>query len=178
MSDNERMIYDYRGKSIPHKILLILLDTFEIFIPVIAFSVMFIVFVIQIFFRYFLDNPLTWPYELSVFGFIWTAILGGCFARRMGVHVVFGLVYDSLNDFWKLIFRLLANGIVFAGFVISFYPTYQYVKFMSFQKSTVLRIPFDIAFSPYIVFMVLILGHTGYDLVMDVKKLIKGEYSS
>ena len=36
-------------------------------------------------------------------------------------------------------------------------------------------IPFNIAFFPYVVFVVLILGHTLYDLVIDVKKLLKGE---
>ncbi len=47
---------------------------------------------------------------------------------------------------------------------------------MAFKKSTVLKIPFHIAYSPYVVFVVLILGHTLYDLVIDVKKFAKGEY--
>ena len=74
-----------------------LLDLFEIYIPSVAFSIMFVVFVLQIFFRYFLNRPLTWPYEVTIFGFIWTAILGACFARRYGVHVVFGLIYDKMS---------------------------------------------------------------------------------
>ena len=152
-----------------------LLDLFEIYIPSVAFSIMFVVFVLQIFFRYFLNRPLIWPYEVTIFGFIWTAILGACFARRHGVHVVFGLIYDKMSPKIQLIFRLIANGLIFAAFCVALKPSYEQVMFMAFKKSTVLKIPFHIAFFPYVVFVVLILGHTIYDLVIDVRKLAKKE---
>ncbi|MCP4396293.1 MAG: TRAP transporter small permease [bacterium] len=153
-----------------------LLDLFEIYIPSVAFSIMFVVFVLQIFFRYFLNRPLTWPYEVTIFAFIWTAILGACYARREGVHVVFGLVYDKVSPKTQVIFRLIANGLIFIAFLVALKPSYEQVMFMAFKKSTVLKIPFHIAYSPYVVFVVLILGHTLYDLVIDVKKFAKGEY--
>ena len=153
-----------------------LLDLFEIYIPSVAFSIMFVVFVLQIFFRYFLNHPLTWPYEVTIFAFIWTAILGACYARREGVHVVFGLVYDKVSPKNQVIFRLIANGLIFVAFLVALRPSYEQVMFMAFKKSTVLKIPFHIAYFPYVVFVVLILGHTLYDLVIDVKKLGKREY--
>jgi TRAP-type C4-dicarboxylate transport system permease small subunit len=152
-----------------------LLDLFEIYIPSVAFSIMFVVFVLQIFFRYFLNRPLTWPYEVTIFAFIWTALLGACFARRHAVHVVFGLIYDKMTPKIQLIFRLIANGVIFVAFCIALKPSYEYVMFMEFQKSTVLKIPFHIAFFPYVVFVILIIGHTLYDLIIDGKKLFKGE---
>jgi TRAP-type C4-dicarboxylate transport system permease small subunit len=150
---------------------LFLLDLFEIYIPSVAFSIMFVVFVLQIFFRYFLNRPLTWPYEVTIFAFIWTAILGACYARREGVHVVFGLVYDKVSPRMQVIFRLIANGLIFLAFLVALKPSYEQVMFMAFKKSTVLKIPFHIAYSPYVVFVILILGHTLYDLVIDIKKL-------
>jgi TRAP-type C4-dicarboxylate transport system permease small subunit len=156
------------------KIGIFLLDLFEIYIPSLAFSIMFVVFVLQIFFRYFLNRPLTWPYEVTIFAFIWTAILGACFARRHGVHVVFGLIYDKVSPKTQVIFRLIANGLIFAAFLIALKPSYEQVMFMAFKKSTVLKIPFHIAYSPYVVFVVLILGHTLYDLIIDVRKLLVG----
>ena len=90
---------EHKNRSTLLKIGQFILDLFEIYIPAVAFSVMFIVFILQIFFRYFLNNPLTWPYEITIFGFIWTAILGACYARRLGIHVVFGIIYDTLNPF-------------------------------------------------------------------------------
>lgn len=152
-----------------------LLDLFEIYIPSVAFSIMFVVFVLQIFFRYFLNHPLTWPYEVTIFAFIWTAILGACFARRHNAHVVFGLIYDKMSPKMQLIFRLIGNGLIFVAFCLALKPSYEQVMFMAFKKSTVLKIPFHIAFFPYVVFVVLILGHTLYDLVIDVRKLLKGD---
>lgn len=157
------------------KIGVFLLDLFEVYIPSVTFTIMFVVFVLQIFFRYFLNRPLTWPYEVTIFGFIWTALLGACYARREGVHVVFGLVYDQLSPKGQLIFRLIGNGLIFTAFFIALKPSYGQVMFMAFKKSTVLKIPFHIAYFPYVVFVVLILGHTVYDLVLDVTTAIKGE---
>lgn len=153
------------------KIGIFFLNLFEVYIPAVTFSIMFVVFVLQIFFRYFLNRPLTWPYEVTIFAFIWTAILGAALARREGLHVAFGIIYDKVSPKTQTIFRLIANGLVLAAFSIALKPTYEQVQFMAFKKSTVLKIPFNIAYAPYVVFMLLIMGHTLYDLVVDVKKL-------
>ena len=152
-----------------------LLDLFEIYIPSVAFTIMFLVFLLQIFFRYFLNNPLTWPYEVTIFGFIWTAILGACFARRHAVHVEFTLVYDAMSPRIQLFFRLIANSLILSAFLLALKPSYEQVQFLAFNKSTVLKIPFNLAFAPYVVFVVLIIGHTLHDLVKDVKKLVNAE---
>ncbi len=152
-----------------------LLDVVEIYIPAVAFTMMFVVFVIQIFFRYFLNHPLTWPQEVTIFGFIWTAILGACFAKRHNVHVVFDLVYEARSPKTQLFMRMIGNVLIAAAFGIALKPSYDYVQFMAFQKSSVLRIPFNIAYFPYVVFTVVILGRTLYDLVTDLKILFKGE---
>lgn len=152
-----------------------LLDLFEIYIPSAAFTIMFLVFLLQIFFRYFLNAPLTWPYEVTIFGFIWTALLGACFARRHAVHVEFTLVYDAMPPRIQLFFRLIANGLILAAFLLALKPSYEQVQFLAFKKSTVLKIPFNIAFAPYVVFVALIIGHTLHDLVKDIKKLVNAE---
>lgn len=164
-----------KTRNLLKKIGIFLLDLFEVYIPSVAFSIMFVVFVVQIFFRYFLNSPLTWPYEVTIFAFIWTAILGACFARRKGVHVAFGLVYDYVSPTTQFIFRLIANGLILFAFLVALKPSYEQVMFMAFKKSTVLKIPFHIAYSPYVVFVVLIIGHTLYDLILDITKFLNGE---
>lgn len=159
----------------PKKIGKFLLDLFEVYIPSVAFTIMFVVFVLQIFFRYFLNMPLTWPYEVTIFGFIWTTLLGACLARRHAAHVEFTLVYDFMPPRIQLFFRLIANALILAAFLLALKPSYEQVQFLAFKKSTVLKIPFNIAFAPYVVFVVLIIGHTLYDLVKDVKKLVNTE---
>ena len=151
------------------------LDIPEKYVSSIAFTTLFVVFVLQIFFRYVLNRPLIWPYEVSIFAFIWTAVLGACFAKRHNVHVVFSLVYDKMSPLGQLIFRLIGNSLIMISFAIALYPTYDYIRFMRVERSVQLKITFDIAFGPYLVFMVLIIGRMAVDVVRDVRKLVKGE---
>jgi TRAP-type C4-dicarboxylate transport system permease small subunit len=49
------------------------------------------------------------------------------------------------------------------------------VDFMSFKHSDVLKIPMNIAFSPFLVFLVIMIARFSYDLVVDLRKLFRGE---
>ncbi len=88
-----------------------LLDFVEIWVPVVTFALMFVVFVVAIFFRYVLNHPLTWPYELSIILFIWTILFGAGYAKREDSHVVFSVVYDRLSPGKQRISRILAETI-------------------------------------------------------------------
>lgn len=149
-----------------------LLDFTEIYVPAVAFSLMFIVFMIQVFCRYFL-TPLTWPLEFTLIAFIWTTLFGACYARRDLSHVKFTLIYDRIKPGGRLIMRIAGNILLASAFLISLYPSYKYVDFMSFKVSDVLKIPMNIAFCPYIAFLVIMIGRLVYDLVIDFGKLFK-----
>jgi TRAP-type C4-dicarboxylate transport system permease small subunit len=151
-----------------------LLDLVEKYLPIAVFSILFLTFIIQIFCRYFLV-PLTWPMELTLICFIWTALLGGLLAKRANDHVVFSMIYDAVKPRVQLYMRLSGNLLLFAAFCIALYPSYDYVAFMSFKKSNVLQIPMNIAFSPFIVFLLGMLGRIGWDIWIDLKLLLKGE---
>jgi len=162
-------------RSMWRKIGQFLIDIPEKYVSSIAFTTLFLVFVLQIFFRYVLNRPLIWPYEVSIFAFIWTAVLGACFAKRHNAHVVFSLVYDKMNPLGQLIFRVIGNSLIVISFAIALYPTYDYIRFMRVERSVQLKITFDIAYAPYLVFMVLIIGRLALDVYKDIRKLVKGE---
>lgn len=129
---------------------------------------------LEIFYRYFLV-PLTWTLEFTLIAFIWVTLLGACFAQRDSSHVMFTMIYDKVKPRTQIWMRIVGNTLVFIAFSISLYPTYRYINFMSFKKSDVLKIPMNIAFSPYIVFLIIIIGRLGYDIITDFKKLNRGE---
>jgi TRAP-type C4-dicarboxylate transport system permease small subunit len=129
---------------------------------------------LEIFYRYFLV-PLTWTLEFTLIAFIWVTLLGACFAQRDSSHVMFTMIYDKVKPRTQIWMRIVGNTLVFIAFSISLYPTYRYINFMSFKKSDVLKIPMNIAFSPYIVFLIIMIGRLGYDIVTDFKKLNRGE---
>ncbi|MCK5201910.1 MAG: TRAP transporter small permease [Spirochaetales bacterium] len=150
------------------------LDLIEVYIPSITFILLFVAFLLQIFYRYFLV-PLTWPLELTLLCFIWTALLGGLYAKRDNSHVQFTIVYDMVKPKTQLWMRLIGNFMLFVSFCIALYPSYDYVVFMAYKKSNVMKIPMNLAYSPFVVFLVFMIGRLGYDLFIDFKKLTKGE---
>jgi TRAP-type C4-dicarboxylate transport system permease small subunit len=149
----------------------ILLDCLEIYLPALAFFAMFTVFMIQIFFRYFIV-PLTWPLEFTLMAFIWTTLFGACYAHRDKSHVVFSLIYDRVKPKSQLRMRIIGNFLLASAFALSLYPSYKYVNFMSFKVSDVLKVPMNIAFSPYLFFLVIMIGRLVYELVVDLRTLL------
>jgi TRAP-type C4-dicarboxylate transport system permease small subunit len=152
----------------------ILLDIVEKYVPAVAFSSLFIVFMVQVFSRYFLV-PLTWPLEFTLMAFIWLTLFGACFAYRTSSHVVFTMIYDKVKPKTQTLMRITGNTLLFVAFCIALYPSYKYVGFMSFKKSDVLKIPMNIAYSPYIIFLLIMIVRFGYDVFVDIRKLLRGE---
>jgi TRAP-type C4-dicarboxylate transport system permease small subunit len=70
------------------KILVRIFDAIEQGLGVLFLLVMFVSVLIQIFFRYVLQSPLTWTEEASRYSFIWIVLLGAAFAVRKKEHVV------------------------------------------------------------------------------------------
>ncbi len=165
---------DERAKKSLKRIGAFLLDFTEIYIPAVSFSLMFIVFMIQVVFRYFIV-PLTWPLEFTLMAFIWTTLFGACYAMRDRSHVKFSLIYDLVKPRGQLLMRIAGNLLLASAFAVSLVPSYSYVKFMSFKVSNVLKVPMNYAFSPYIAFLLIMIGRLIYELVVDSRKLIRGE---
>jgi len=162
-------------KSAPGRVLIFLFDVIELYVPMAAFVVLFLLFVINVFFRYVLNAPLTWPYELITLSFVWMAIFAATYVRRFHGHVEFTLVYDSLSPKRQRVSRILANTAVFLTFMIAFPATLDWVLFMGFKKTANLKIPFSIGYFPIVPFLILIAGHSMYDIVLDIRGLIRGD---
>jgi len=152
----------------------LLIDITEIYIPAISFSLLFIAFLIQVFYRYFLV-PLTWPLEFTLMMFVWTTLFGACYAIRDNSHVKFTLIYDNATPKVKYWMRIIGNLLILSSFIIAFVPTYNWVQFMSFKKSNVLKVPMNIVFFPYIIFMIIVIGRIAFKLYTDIKKLPGGK---
>ena len=150
------------------------LDIIEIYLPALTFTTLFVVFLIQIVYRYFIV-PLTWPMELSLFCYLWTILFGVCYAQRDDEHIRFALVYDKAKPKGQLIMRIIANILLVSSFSIALYPSYKYVNFMSFKRSNVLLIPMNWAYFPFIIMMVILIGRFTVQLVKDIGMLFRGE---
>lgn len=154
------------------RVFYILRDVIEIYVPLMAFAVMFLTFILQIVARYVFKYPLTWAYEITVIGFSWSVIFGACYAMRSRSHVKFTLIYDMLTGKKAAFLRLLGNLIILVAFVALFMPSIEYVKFMDFQSTSVFKIKLSWIFSAFIYFVISMVGYTLSEIVEDVQILL------
>lgn len=128
-------------------------DCIEIYIPSALFFIMFITFCIQIFTRYFFDFQYEWTYEFTVLGYMWTSILAACYAGRVRDHVSFTLLYDKLSPKGQLACTILGNLIMVVAFGLMFGPCMEYINFMAIKTTPILKLTFQTAYFPFMVFL-------------------------
>jgi len=122
-------------------------------IPTISFLIIFIVFLIQIVSRYVLRTPVPWTYEISILAYIWTMFFGIGQAIKMDENVVFGLVYDTVNENTKRTFRISYNLLIVIVTLIAFVPNL--ISMLEKRALTgALQLPFRWMFAPFFLMLV------------------------
>jgi TRAP-type C4-dicarboxylate transport system permease small subunit len=99
------------------KILERIFDAIEQGLGVLFLLVMFISVLIQIFFRYVLQSPLTWTEEASRYSFIWIVLLGAAFAVRKKEHVVMGVLVKRFPAYLQRYISLVLNSIILISLI-------------------------------------------------------------
>lgn len=154
-------------KHTAKKIVSLLQDIVELYLPILAFIGLFCVFILQVFCRYILRNPQSWATEVTSACFLWTVLLGACYAQRKKSHVMFTLIYDMLSVKWKAFTAFVGNLIIAFAFAISIKPTWDFIVFMKVQKTSILKIGMQIIYLPYLAFLFLIMVYTITDIYKD-----------
>jgi TRAP-type C4-dicarboxylate transport system permease small subunit len=120
-------------------------------------AVMFVAFILQIVFRYFLNFPVGWTSELTVVLWLWLVLWGAAFVVKEADEIRFDLLVGSVGRRPRI-----AMGIVIALALVVLYgaalkPSFDYVTFMKVEKSSYLKIRMDWLFSIFLVFMVAVI---------------------
>lgn len=140
----------------------------ELYIPVAAFLIMFVVFVAEIAARYLFNKPLAWAYEVTVMCYLWLVIFGACFAYRDRSHVTFTLIYDKLGVKGKAVCAFLGNLLMFIAFAAMLLPSIRFISQMKMQVTSVFKIGLDIVYLPFIPFMFIMIAYFLYDMYVEV----------
>lgn len=115
---------------------------------------MFVVFILQIVFRYILNLSIGWTHEISVVLWIWIVLFGSAFVVREREEIRFDLIYGSVGDRTRRVMGLLTAAALIVLFGISLPAVYDYVAFMRVERTAYLKIRFDYLYSIYVVFAV------------------------
>ena len=115
---------------------------------------MFVCFLLQIFFRYVLNNPLGWTEEVTVLCWLWTILWGVSFILSDAEEIRFDVVYGVVPPRVQRMFTIIASIALIVLFVISLPASWQYVAFMKRERSAYLHVPFDYLYSIYVIFVI------------------------
>lgn len=75
---------------------------------------------LQVFFRYVLNRPISWTEELSIFGMIWMAFLVAPIAYRSGANIAIDLIRDLFKGRAGALLQIVMTLLVLAILVVLF----------------------------------------------------------
>src|ERR1700710_280396 len=104
-------------------------------------SVMFSCFIIQIFYRYFLNNPVGWTEEVIVTTWLWTVLWGAAFILSEAEEIRFDIIYSNIPENVRRIFTVMTGAVLVFLYGISLPASYSYVSFMKVERSAYLHVP-------------------------------------
>ncbi len=120
-------------------------------------AVMFIAFMLQIVFRYFLNFPIGWTSELSVITWLWLVLWGAAFVVKESEEVRFDLVYGAAGRRTRRVMGIIIGISIVILYAASLPAAVAYVSFMKVEKTSYLKIRFDYLFSIYVFFAVAVI---------------------
>ena len=134
-------------------------------------GLMFVAFIIQIVFRYFLNFPIGWTSELSVVTWLYMVVLGSAFWLKETEEVRFDLISGSLGPLGRRAIGLIVAVAAVVLFGMALPASVSYVTFMKVESSSYLKIRLDLLYSIYIVLVVAIIVR----YVWAIVSLLRGE---
>lgn len=127
-------------------------------VAVALLSAMFGCFIIQIFFRYVLNNPVGWTEEVIVTAWLWTVLWGAAFIIGEAEEVRFDILYSNISETARRVCTIVTGLALASLYGISLPASYRYVSFMKVERSAYLHVPINLMYSVYIVFAVACIG--------------------
>ena len=110
-------------------------------------------FIIQIFFRYVLNNPLGWSEEVIITTWLWTVLWGAAFVlRRIRRNPVRHLLFATFPSERGAFFTILTGVALSLVYGVSLPAAYSYVSFMKVEHSAYLHVPINWMYSIFIIF--------------------------
>jgi TRAP-type C4-dicarboxylate transport system permease small subunit len=123
-------------------------------ISVALLSIMFATFIIQIFYRYVLNDPLGWTAEVIITMWLWTVLWGAAFTLDESEEIRFDILYSNVSEGTRRIFTIITGLILVFFYAISLPASYSYVSFMKVERSAYLHVPINWLYLVYLIFAV------------------------
>jgi TRAP-type C4-dicarboxylate transport system permease small subunit len=128
-------------------------------------TALFLSFVLQIFSRYVVKQPLGWTLEACLLSWLWLVFWSGAFTLRDEDHVRFTVLYDAARPRVRRIFAGIAALCIVIALAVSLPATADFIDFMAIEKTSLLKVRFDLVFSVYLIFAVALIARYGWRII-------------
>ena len=159
------------------KVLKFLDENIESIICVVLLACMSILIVTQVFFRYVLQNSLSWSEELARYMFIWLIYIGISYGVKMRKHICVDAVYAAMPKKVKPFYGIIGDLLFLAFAVLVVYYGIDVMQQVTAQGqvSPASHMPMGIVYSAPWVGMILTSIRLIQNIAGDIKKIVKHE---
>jgi C4-dicarboxylate transporter, DctQ subunit len=123
-------------------------------IAVALMGIMFISFLLQIAFRYVLNQPLGWTDEVTVLCWVWVVLWCAAFVLSDQEEVRFDIFYTMVSPRGQRVFTAISSIAFVILLLISLPASWSYVEFMKREHTAYLHMRFDFLYSIYVIFAI------------------------
>ncbi|WP_457094281.1 TRAP transporter small permease [Microvirga sp. P5_D2] len=123
-------------------------------VTVILFMAMFAAFLLQVFTRYILNDPVAWTQEFVLIAYIWIVFWCAAFLLREREHITFDMFFLALPFAGRRVLAIVLTALTGTAFIAALPATIDYVSFMKIEKSPVIGLRFDVLYSIFVVFVI------------------------
>ena len=127
-------------------------------------AAMFAAFILQIFTRYVMNDPLGWTQEVCLTTWLWLVLWGSAFSLTERDQVRFDVLYHWVGYSTRRWFAIASAAALFAGFAASFPASLDYIVFYRIKRSATIGIRLDVVFSVYALFAAAVIVRNACEL--------------
>lgn len=132
-------------------------------------TALFLSFILQIVSRYVIRQPLGWTLEACLLSWLWLVFWSAAFTLKESDHVRFTVLVDHARPGVRRIYAVFTAVCIIVALAVSLPATLDFVAFMKIEKTSLLKVRFDVVFSIYLIFSVAIITRYVWQVVQIVR---------
>ncbi|SDQ91490.1 TRAP transporter small permease [Virgibacillus salinus] len=117
------------------------IESVEKVISIILIATLALVIATSVFYRYFLNAPIYWATEASIFMMAWLTFVGGSLGLKYKSQASITFLVERLSMNGKRILDMFSHIVILVFLIILLYLSYDWIFSLSSQKSSAMRIP-------------------------------------
>lgn len=151
------------------------IDKFVNLITIVLMICLIVVIVMQVFWRYVLNNPLAWSEELARYTFVWIVFLSTSIALKQSKHMGIDIIVSLLPANFRKAADILVKLIITAFLVMIIFASREIVMIAMGQSSASLSIPMGLVYLAFPTSAFLMILEFIFQTIIGLKKESKRE---